>query len=151
MRAFDEMIHKPNDDTQNGWLAGFEYLLFKGHPLFPADTLEELRKKYENNAGLFVRCFLSSKVDAQRKMQALSLSEEWDTIDEREEQVLLRVEDCDLLHDPRLQELDPEQKEAVEFFILVWLAHEAGERLPGSVLTRLSRYRKKVGLPLVLR
>lgn len=151
MRAFEEMICQPNDDTQNGWLAGLEYLLFKGQAIHSAGTKEELREKYEENAGLFVRCFLSSKIDQQRKTKALSLDDTWDTIDEREEQTLSFVEDHDLLQDPRLERLDPLQREAVAFFILVWLKHERGEKLPGHMLTKLSRYRKRVELPLVLR
>lgn len=177
--SLEERIDKPiKDAAQDGWVRTLEARQRKGNENPNAQTVDELKDAYQDDAGLLVQAYRHAYEDAQRKLrghgaltpyktQALknmySLDEQagdneedltnHDWIEDVSAAIAFEtVELSDILtNDPRYTALDDEKREIVQRFSLAWAIQEAGLPVPNKVRKQIGRDRKKSGLPLELK
>lgn len=160
------------DDAQDAWVRTLSAIKRRGETIDNAQTPDELRTLFDDNAGIVVQNYRNSVTDRLRRDkgannspskqaiaavfssidQSVGSDDSWiELIEDNDAQVAFRsIEDMSELTS-YLETLSEEQRVVIKRFIYAWALQEAGYDIPRSVLRRISRDRKKVNLPLKLR
>lgn len=168
-----ESITNPTqDDVQDAWLKTISALKRRGETIDNAQTQQELRELFSKDSGIVVQNYKNAIVDRLRRDQGSATSpnkqaiiamfasideatandEGWiHLIEDHQAQVAFRsIEDMSEIVS-LLERLPPDHRKIIKRFIYAWALQEAGYEIPRSVSRRISRDRKKINLPLVLK
>ena len=160
------------DDAQDAWVRTLSAIKRRGETIDNAQTPDELRTLFDDDAGVVVQNYRNSVIDRLRREkgannspskqaiaavfssidQSVGSDDSWiELIEDNDAQVAFRsIEDMSELTS-YLETLPEEHRVVIKRFIYAWALQEAGYEIPRSVLRRISRDRKKVNLPLKLR
>ncbi len=155
----------PKDIAQEAILKTLEKLSEKGTPIANAGTTEEFIDTYKSDAGLFVSVHKYAEKEAFRErnghensprkqayLKSLIHIGEMFNEDSRlqhSDKHLEQVEYRDVLN-RALKEIPPKHRADIVYFLETWHLMNEGHHVSKVALNRISRIRKRTGLPLRL-
>lgn len=165
----EDIDNSYRDEMQDAWLRALTTLKRRDTILPEAETPEELREEYKEDAGLFHRALETRRVDSHRRRTSgiqkdtsrMSSFLRGDDLDDEPNMLDMLEDDTSTAPHAAIEARDelerivadmpPDVQKAVRRFMAAWIMQEQGYSVPVNISSQIAYDRARYGLALVLK